>query len=83
MNRFVKAQVLLAILKLAPVGRSLDEFEQYAADGNADAIWRYIDNATRYRGDVGRSVQNAGKISFETLRPAIDAVYRIPESEGV
>lgn len=82
MSPYVKAQVMLAILKLAPMGKSLEQFERYAEAGDLDSMWRYFENATQYRSDVGRSVEAVGKISFEVLRPALEAVYRIPESAG-
>ena len=83
MHRMVKSQVMLAVLKLAPMGRSLDQFERYAAQGDVDAMWKYIEAATRHRPDVGRSIEGAGRISFETLRPALEAIYRLRESAGV
>jgi hypothetical protein len=82
MTTKVKAKIMLAILKVAPMGASQQEFERMASDGNVPGMWRYFQNSLAKRVDVGKSVAHADEVSFEMLEPAVKAVYKLPTSDG-
>jgi hypothetical protein len=77
MTKMLQAQVLLAILKNAPMGSAEPRFADYAAAGDVEGFWKYYQNAMAKRSDVRRNVESAGQISFEMLRPAMEPVYRL------
>jgi hypothetical protein len=78
-----KAEALFAILKCAPMGRSLEPFRQYAEAGDVESLWRYYQNAMAKRADIRRGVESAGQVSFEMLQPAMETVYKLPVSTGI
>lgn len=78
MIKSVKAQVLFAVLQCAPMGRSKDTFANYAKEGDVESLWQYYQNAMASRRDIKRGVETSGEVSFEMLRPAMEAIYRLP-----
>lgn len=81
MTKAHKVRVLYGILQWAPMTNSRPDFRQYAEAGNLDAFWRYYENSIRARSDVKRSVEESGEVSFEMLRPAMEAVFKLPTSD--
>jgi len=73
-----KVKVLYSILRWAPMVEFKPEFRRYAEAGDLDSFWRYFENSIKARQDVRRSVESAGEVSFEALRPAMEAVYKLP-----
>lgn len=73
-----KVKVLYAILRWAPMVESKPDFKGYADAGDLAGFWRYYENSIRARPDVKHSVESSGEVSFEMLRPAMDAVYKLP-----
>ena len=57
---------------------SRPNFRKYAEAGDLDAFWQYYLNSIQSRSDVKRSVEAAGQMSFELLRPAMEAVFKLP-----
>jgi hypothetical protein len=78
MTKSDKVKVLFEILKLAPMTSSKPDFGRYAEAGDLDGFWTYYENSIRTRADVRARVEVHGEISFEMLRPAMGAVYRLP-----
>jgi len=60
------------------MGRSKDQFQAYARAGDVEGLWSYYQNAMARRPDIKRGVESSGEVSFEMLRPAMEAVYRLP-----
>jgi hypothetical protein len=60
------------------MGRSKDQFGEYAEAGDVEAIWQYYQRAIAARPDVKRSVESSNEVSFEMLRPAMEAIYWLP-----
>ncbi len=81
MTKAHKARVLYSILEWAPMVHSKPDFKRYADSGNLDGLWTYFQNSLRARTDVKRSVESRGEVSFEMLRPAMEAVYRLPTTD--
>ena len=81
MKKAHKVRVLYAILQWAPMVESRPNFRRYAEAANLDAFWEYYQNSLRSRSDIKRSVEAAGEVSFEMLRPTMDAVYKLPTSD--
>ena len=81
MTKAHKARVLYGILEWAPMVHSKPDFKRYADAGNVDGLWTYFQNSLRARTDVRRSVESSGEVSFEMLRPAMEAVYRLPTTD--
>lgn len=73
-----KATVLFAVLQCAPLGRSKATFAKYASAGDVEGLWAYYQKAMATRPDVRESVESHGQLSFEKLKPAMEAVYRLP-----
>jgi hypothetical protein len=82
MTTKLKAKIMLAILKVAPMGASEHEFERMANDGNVPGIWRYYQNSLAKRADAGVSVVRTNEIALEALQPAMQAIYELPTSDG-
>jgi hypothetical protein len=78
MTKAHKARVLYGILQWAPMVNSRPEFRRYAEAGDLDGLWDYYQNSMRSRPDVKRNVERGGEVSFEMLRPAMEAVYKLP-----
>jgi hypothetical protein len=78
MTKAVKARVLFAVLSCAPMGRSKEQFRQYADTGDVEALWEYYQQAIKTRPDIKRGVESSGEISFEMLKPAMEAIYGLP-----
>lgn len=78
MTKALKARVLFNILSCAPMVQSRPDFKKYADAGNVDGLWSYYQNAMKSRPDIKQSVEGSGDISFEMLRPAMEAVHRLP-----
>ena len=78
MTNKTKSKVLLAVLSCAPMGGSKDQFQKYAEAGDVEAIWQYYQRAMAARPDVKRSVESSDEVSFEMLRPAMEAIYKLP-----
>jgi hypothetical protein len=76
-----KAAVLFAVLQCAPIGQSKARFAKYAATGDVEGLFGYYLEAIARRQDVRRSVESVGRLSFERLRPAMDAIYRLPRTK--
>jgi hypothetical protein len=81
MTKSHKVRVLYGILQWAPMVNSKPDFRNYAEAGNLDAFWTYYQNSIRVRADIKRSVEAAGEVSFEMLRPAMEAVYKLPTAD--
>lgn len=81
MTKAHKVRVLYGILQWAPMVESRPNFRQYAESGDLDAFWAYYQNSLRRRADVKRSVEASGEVSFEMLRPAMEAVFKLPTRE--
>lgn len=77
-----KVKVLYSILRWAPMVESKPNFKQYAETGDLASFWRYYENSIKARQDVRRSVESVGEVSFEMLRPAMEAVYRLPTTRA-
>jgi len=77
-----KVKVLYSILRWAPMVESKPDFRRYAEAGDLDSFWRYYKNSIKARQDVRRSVESGGEVSFEMLRPAMDAVFRLPTTNA-
>lgn len=78
MTALHKARVLYGILQWAPMVNSRPDFKRYSEAGDVDGLWAYYQNAMRSRPEVKRSVERSGEVSFEMLRPAMEAVYNLP-----
>ena len=65
------------------MGRSREQFEAYARTGDVEGLWSYYQNAMASRADVKREVEASGEVSFEMLRPSMEAVYRLPAKSGL
>ena len=78
MTKAHKVRILYGILQWAPMVESRPNFRQYAEAGNLEAFWEYYQNSIRARTDIKRSVESAGEVSFEMLRPAMEAVFKLP-----
>ena len=76
-----KVKVLYAILRWAPMVESKPDFKRYAEAGDLAGFWRYYENSIRARPDVKRNVESSGEVSFEMLRPAMEAVYGLPTND--
>ncbi|MGE0594637.1 MAG: hypothetical protein AB7G23_09065 [Vicinamibacterales bacterium] len=81
MTRAHKVRVLYGILQWAPMVTSKPDFRQYAEAGNLEAFWTYYSNSIRARADIKRSAEGAGEMSFEMLKPAMEAVYKLPTTD--
>lgn len=79
MTRQLKTKVLLSILQLAPMGSSQRTFAAFADRGDLDGFWTHYLHCIAARSDIRANVELAGRISFEMLRPAMDAVFALPE----
>jgi hypothetical protein len=77
-----KVKVLYSILRWAPMVESKPDFRRYAESGDLASLWRYYENSIRARKDVRQSVESAGEVSFEMLRPAMEAVYKLPTTRA-
>jgi hypothetical protein len=78
MTKAHKVRVLYGILQWAPMVESRPNFRKYAEAGDLDAFWEYYQNSMRSRSDVKRNVEACGEVSFEMLRPAMEAVFTLP-----
>jgi hypothetical protein len=81
MTRAHRARVLYDVLQWAPMVRSKLEFKRYADAGDVEGLWAYYQKAMKVRGDIKRSVEASGSVSFERLRPAMEAIYGLPTSD--
>lgn len=81
MTKSHKVRVLYGILQWAPMVNSKPDFKRYAQSGDLDAFWKYYQNSIRARADIKRSVENAGEVSFEMLKPAMEEVYKLPTTD--
>lgn len=72
-----KVKVLYSILRWAPMVESKPEFRQYAEARDLGSFWRYYENSIKARQDVRSRVESSGEVSFEALRPAMEAVYKL------
>lgn len=81
MTKAHKVKVLYGILQWAPMVSSKPDFRRYAGSGNLDAFWTYYNRSILARPDIKRSVEGAGEVSFEMLRPAMEAVYALPTAD--
>ena len=82
MTMRLKAEIMLAILNLAPTKDSRREFAKLAAEGNAGGIWTYYQRAIATRPDIEASVAKSQHVTFGMLLPAVKAVYERPTSDG-
>jgi hypothetical protein len=81
MTAQLKAEILPAILNLAPTKSSCEEFQRLAAKGDVAGMWTFYQRAIATRRDVELSVAKAQKITFEMLEPAMKAIYDLPTSD--
>jgi len=82
MTTKLKARIMLAILELAPAGKSRPEFVRMANDGNVPGMWRSFQNSLAKRAEAGEPVAHSNEIAFEMMEPALKAVYELPTSDG-
>lgn len=78
MTKAKKTAALFAILDCAPMGQSRVDFKRQAEAGDVDGLWTHYQNSMKKRHDVKKTVEQAGEISFEMLRPAMETIYRLP-----
>jgi hypothetical protein len=79
----LKAEVMLAILNLAPSKAARVEFERMAAQGDPEATWAYYRSAIAARKDKELSIARAQRTTFEMLLPAVETIYNTPTSTSV
>ena len=53
----------------------------YAERGDVSAFWTFYQKSITARPDVKRSVEKAGDISFEMVRPAMETIYKLPTTD--
>ena len=71
-----KAQRMLDVLSAAPMGKATREkLSKLAAAGDAAGILGYVKGCIKNKSDVGDSIRNAGKASFESLYPRVKAIF--------
>lgn len=70
------AQEMLRLICQAPMGdRVRGIFVEMAERGDPEAILRQLTVYVERRGDFGASVERAGRMSFESVYPQVQAIY--------
>ena len=82
MDDVPRAKVMLAILQLSPATESMQDFSRYATTGDVKSLWRCYQNALKARKDKRESLETKGMISFEMLKPAMEAIHQIGGEPG-
>jgi hypothetical protein len=77
MDPKLKARILFQILSLSPATKSMENFGRYAQSGDVEQFWRYYKNSLAKEHERGRRLEQSEEISFEMLRPAMEAVYEL------
>ncbi len=71
-----KAQRMVDVLRAAPMGKTTrDKLSGMAGVGDAAGILRYVQGCIKNKSDVGESIRNAGKVTFESLYPRVKAIF--------
>ena len=82
MTKAQKLRTLLAIVECAPAARAMTVFESAARRGDLSAFWdHYQDMLGRSNNEEEPKVASNGAVSFEMLKPAMQAVYDLPTRE--
>lgn len=76
MRDSVRAQSMFDAIDEAPMSANTRaRLRSYVADGDCDGLVRYLERCIMNQRDVGRSIEDAGKVSFESRMPLVRAIY--------
>ncbi len=74
-----KAKKMFSVISQTPMGSKVrEEFCQMAEIGDVDGIWNRLNECIKNRPEVGQSVEQAGKTSFEMLLPEVKSIKEAP-----
>jgi hypothetical protein len=74
----LKAAAMFKVLSLAPMGQAEDRFREFAKRGDVEGFWDYYEGCLRNLPTTDERIEKAGKVSFRMMKPALEALYRLP-----
>lgn len=75
----LKLKVLVQMLRLTPASKSMLTITEFEDRGDLDGLWDFYQGAMQIQPEMRSQVERGGQVSFEMLRPAMEAVYRLAE----